>query len=90
MSVFENINHVWISTVLISIWGFVVPGVAILIVSHLTVILAFLVSTIGLKYATIINASYHNAVFNMVQSDIILVYQCLQMVPNYILVGTKQ
>ena len=25
MSVFENINHVWISTVLISIWGFVVP-----------------------------------------------------------------
>ena len=48
--------------------GICSSGVAILIVSHLTVILAFLVSTIGLKYATIINASYHNVVFNMVQS----------------------
>ncbi len=32
MSVFENINHAGLSTILLSVWGFVVPGVAILIV----------------------------------------------------------
>ena len=54
MSVFEDINHAKISTILISIWAFVVPGIAAFIISNPTYILALLTATIGVKYAAII------------------------------------
>ena len=54
MSVFENIDHAKISTILLSLWAFAVPGIAAFIISNPTYILALLTATIGIKYAAII------------------------------------
>jgi hypothetical protein len=54
MSVFEDINHAKISTILLSIWAFVVPGLATYIISNPTMILALLTATIEVKYAAIL------------------------------------
>ena len=54
MSVFENINHAWLSTILLSAWGFIVPGLAYIIISHPAYILTLLSATIGVKYSAIL------------------------------------
>ena len=36
MSVFEDIDHAKISTILLSLWAFVVPGIAAYIISNPT------------------------------------------------------
>lgn len=54
MSVFENINHAKISTILLSAWAFIVPGLAAYIISNPGLILAMLTTTIGVKYAAIL------------------------------------
>jgi hypothetical protein len=52
------IDHAKISTILLSAWGFIVPGLAAYIISNPTMILAILTATIGVKYAAILAPIY--------------------------------
>jgi len=54
MSVFENIDHAKISTILLSAWAFIVPGLAAYIIANPGLILAILTATIGIKYAAVL------------------------------------
>jgi hypothetical protein len=54
MSVFEDIDHAKISTILLSAWAFIVPGLTAYIISNPGLILAILTTTIGVKYAAIL------------------------------------
>lgn len=54
MSVFENIDHAKISTILLSLWGVTLPVIAGYIFLNQGIIIAILSATIGVKYSAII------------------------------------
>jgi hypothetical protein len=54
MSVFENIDHAKISTILLSLWAVMIPGIVAYIIGNPGLILAMLTATIGIKYATVL------------------------------------
>ena len=49
MSVFENIDHAKISTILLSLWAVMIPGIVAYIIGNPGLILAMLTATIGIK-----------------------------------------